>query len=200
MQLQTLDQVLPHHDCWRKAYEMLGRLSMLNDPSLGTTLSVDEVPFDHMLCLSREAMDQLSKLQSCSCALCPSLAFLKASMISKVLLWYHQVTIRVKSAASSVPTTMPASVPQASLAVGTFNVDDECVQAVLKIQLLLGEMRRAGPLIEKFTLHERDSNKSNNKPSLYRVDGLYQHLTSWLKAEHSRILHIMRSKLREVNN
>lgn len=179
---------------------MLGRLSMLDDPSLGSNLSVDEVPFDHMLCLSREAIDQLTKLQACSCAPCPSLAFLKASIVSKVLLWYHQATICMQAAASRIPTTMPPSVPPANIAIGTFSVDDERVQAALKIQLLLGEMRRAGLLIDRFTLHEEDSIINNNKPSLDRVDGLYQHLTTWLKAEHSRIIHIMRTKLREVNN
>lgn len=198
--LQTLDEVLPHHECWRMAYEMLGRLSMLDDPSLGTSLSVDEVPFDHMLCLSREAIDQLSKLQACSCAPCPSLAFLKASMVSKVLLWYHQATICMQAVASRFSTTIPTSVPPANIAVGRFSVDDERVQAALKIQLLLGEMRRADLLIDRFTLRQDESIISSNKSNLDRVDGLYQQLATWLKAEHSRIIHIMRSKLKEVNN
>lgn len=81
--LQAVDQILLHHDCSRKAYDMLGRLSMFDDRSLGTTLAADEVPFDHVLRLSREASEQLNKLLACSCAPCPSLPFLKASIVLK---------------------------------------------------------------------------------------------------------------------
>lgn len=196
----AVDPILPHHDCSRKAYDMLGRLSLFDDQSLGTTLAADEVPFDHVLRLSREASEQLSKLVACSCAPCPSLAFLKASIVSKVLSWYHQAAICMQVAASHTLTAIPNSVTPASIAVGTFSVDDERVQAALKIQLLLGEMRRLGLLIAQFTAHGMGSTYHDDQSNPDSVDRLYQHLTTWLKGEHSRIVHIMRSKLRELNN
>lgn len=198
--LPVVDQILPHHDCSRKAYDLLGRLSLFDDPSLGTTLAADEVPFDHVLRLSREASEQLSKLLACSCAACPSLTFLKASIISKVLSWYHQAAICMQVTASRALTAIPNSVTPASIAVGTFSVDDERVQAALKIQLLLGEMRRAGCLIDQFSVHGTGLTYHDDQSNPDSVDRLYQHLTTWLKGEHSRIVHIMRSKLRELNS
>lgn len=103
-------------------------------------------------------------------------------------------------AASRALTAIPNSVTPVSIAVGTFSVDNRRVQAALKIQLLLGEIRRAGLLIDQFTVHGMGSTYHDDKSNPDRVDGLYQHLTTWLKGEHSRILHIMRSKLRELNN
>ncbi|KAF2475852.1 uncharacterized protein BDR25DRAFT_339825 [Lindgomyces ingoldianus] len=196
----AVDQILPHHDCSRKAYDMLGRLSLFDDRSLGTPLAADEVPFDHVLRLSREASEQLSKLLACSCAPCPSLTFVKASIISKILSWYHQAAICMQVAASRALTAIPNSVTPACIAVGSFNVDDERVQAALKIQLLLGEMRRAGLLIDQFTMHGTGSTYHDDQSNPDSVDRLYKHLTTWLKGEHSRIIHIMRSKLRELNS
>ena len=69
LSLTRTSDTLPHHNCSRKAYDMLGRLSLFDGRSLGTTLAVDKVPFDHVLRLSREASEQLSKLLACSCAL-----------------------------------------------------------------------------------------------------------------------------------
>jgi len=103
-------------------------------------------------------------------------------------------------AASRALTAIPNSVTPASIAVGTFSVDDERVQAALKIQLLLGEMRRAGLLIDQFTVHGTGSTYHDVQSNPDSVDILYQHLTTWLKGEHSRIVHIMRSMLKELNN
>lgn len=197
--LPASDQVQPHHECSRKAYAMFGKLSLFDDRSFNTTLAADDVPFDHVLSLSREASEQLSTLLSCSCAPCPSLAFLKASILSKVLSWYHQAAICMQVAASRAPTQIPNSVAPASIAVGTFNVDDERVKAALKIQLLMGEMRRASALIDQFTAHGTVSMYQDEPSGPDGVETLYQHLTTWLKSEHSRISQIMRSKLRELN-
>ncbi|KAF2800328.1 hypothetical protein K505DRAFT_12204 [Melanomma pulvis-pyrius CBS 109.77] len=198
--LPIVDEILPHHDCSRKAYELLGKLSLFDDPSLSTTLAADEVPFDHVLRISREASEQLSKLLTCSCAACPSLTFLKASIISKVLSWYHQAAICMQVTSSRALTAIPNSVTPASIAVGTFSVDDERVQAALKIQLLLGEMRRASCLIDQFSIHGTGLTYHDDQSNPDSVNRLYQHLTTWLKGEHSRMVHIMRSKLRELNS
>ncbi|KAL7623784.1 hypothetical protein AAE478_005337 [Parahypoxylon ruwenzoriense] len=103
----------------------------------------------------------------------------------------------------STPAMSPSTsvvVSPTTMAIGTFNVDDLRVQTALKIQLLLGEMRLAGRLIEQFIKSHKPSGQClSDEPSLGSADSLYQSLDSWLKAEHSRISNMMRSKLRELN-
>ena len=91
------------------------------------------------------------------------------------------------------------AVMPAKMAIGNFNVDDLRVQAALKIQLLSGEMRRAGHLIDQFASHNIGSHGTADDHSFGGVNNLYQSLESWLRGEHSRIANMMRSKLRELN-
>lgn len=91
-----------------------------------------------------------------------------------------------------------ADVP-AKMAIGTFNVDDLRVQTALKIQLLSGEIRRAGHLIDQFTSHNSGGQRLTNGYTFGGVHSLYQSLDSWLRGEHSRIANMMRSRLRELN-
>ncbi|KAF2637342.1 hypothetical protein P280DRAFT_472068 [Massarina eburnea CBS 473.64] len=190
------------HDCSREAYDILGSLSLFNldnpdnpDNPSGSASNIGaatiQIPLDHVLRLSREAGERLSKLTACSCPPCTNFALLCASIISRVLNWYRQ-------AASSASTTA-ASVTPASIAVGSFNVDDLRVQAALKIQLLLGEMRRAGVLIDQFSLHNSGRLQHPDEASHGGVESLYQNLDSWLRGEYARIIGMMRSKLRELN-
>lgn len=86
------------------------------------------------------------------------------------------------------------------MAIGTFNVDDLGMQAALKIQLLSGEMRRAGRLIDLFTsFHHASGQRMADVSSFGGVSNLYQILDSWLRGEHLRVTNLMRSKLRELN-
>ena len=95
------------------------------------------------------------------------------------------------------PSTGFAVMP-AKMAIGTFDVDDLREQTALKIQLLSGEMRRAGHLISQFTLHN-SGHCLSNEYTFGGVNSLYQSLDAWLRGEHSRIANMMRSKLRELN-
>ena len=104
--------------------------------------------------------------------------------------------------ALSTPTLTQSTglaVAPARMAIGTFNVDDLCVQTALKIQLLLGEMRRAGRLIGQFTSHNSGGQCLTDEYTFGDVNSLYQILDSWLRGEHSRIANMMRSKLGELN-
>ena len=104
--------------------------------------------------------------------------------------------------ANSTPTLTQSTglaVVPAKMAIGTFNVDDLRVQTALKIQLLSGEMRRAGRLIDQFTLHNSGDQCLADEYTFGGVNSLYQNLDSWLRSEHSRIANMMRSKLRELN-
>ncbi|KAF2256108.1 hypothetical protein BU26DRAFT_14427 [Trematosphaeria pertusa] len=238
---------IPDHDCPREAYEILGSLSFFNLTKNRPVSTANRVPLDHVLRLSREASERLSRLLTCSCASFPNLALLYASIISRVLVWYQQAAVCMQGAAV-IPDTAPAhvyttqsspisgaasggppstcsstaastfstavtgklisaslaqspglSVSPSRIAVGTFDVDDLRVQAALKIQLLLGEMRRAGRLIDQFTSHTIGAQRHSDESTLGGIDSLYQNLDSWLRGEHSRIANMMRSRLRELN-
>ena len=91
------------------------------------------------------------------------------------------------------------AVMPAKMAIGTFDVDDLRVQTALRIQLLSGEIRRAGQLIDQFVLHHSGSQCLADDHTFGGVNNLYQSLESWLRGEHSRIANMMRSKLRELN-
>ncbi|KAJ5698621.1 hypothetical protein N7462_000626 [Penicillium macrosclerotiorum] len=93
------------------------------------------------------------------------------------------------------------SVTTAKMAIGTFDVDDLRVQTALKIQLLLGEMRRASQLIDQFvTSHGAGHQCRDDEPNFGGLDTLYQSLDSWLRDEHSRITNWMKARLRELNS
>ena len=110
-------------------------------------------------------------------------------------------TLSTGSAKTSQPSRQFSglAVVPAKMAIGTYDVDDLRVQTALKIQLLSGEIRRAGRLIDQFTSH--NSSQCLSDENIFGgVSGLYQSLDSWLRSEHSRIANMMRSKLRELNS
>ncbi|KAH6975836.1 hypothetical protein EDB80DRAFT_594528 [Ilyonectria destructans] len=229
--LDALDGFISGHDCPREAYDILRNLSFPNPntihstPSSGTTPSsatnnVDnQVPLDHVLRLNSEASERLGALLSCPCARSPHLAFLYASIISRVLLWYQQAAGYTQSAswshatpdcspsmggsdhttAAAAPYTTGMAVVPAKMTIGSFNVDDLRIQTALKIQLLSGEMRTAGRLIDQFTSLNSGGQCQTDDSNFSSVDRLYQSLHSWLRGEHSRIANMMRLKLRELN-
>ncbi|KAI4153052.1 MAG: hypothetical protein LQ340_002539 [Diploschistes diacapsis] len=186
------------HDCVSEAYEILGGLSLHslnNAPSISqsppasasaTASTVQRMPLDHILHLNREASERLVRLLSCRCAKSPHLTLLYASIISRILMWYQQAAVCAQSAA-------------AKMAIGTFDVDDLHVETALKMQLLSGEMRRAGRLIDQFTSHSSGGQSPLDEYAFSGVNNLYQSLDSWLRSEHSRIANMVRSRLRELD-
>ncbi|KAI1651579.1 uncharacterized protein F4817DRAFT_365877 [Daldinia loculata] len=82
------------------------------------------------------------------------------------------------------------------MTMGCFSIDDHLVQAALRIQLLLGEMKRVGYLIDIFA--SRSSNCIDESTS-GNVDDLYKSLGSWLGKEHLRIVNMMRVRLRDIS-
>lgn len=101
--------------------------------------------------------------------------------------------------ALTLTRTTELTVAPAKMAIGTFNVDDLRVQTALKIQLISGEMRRAGRLIDLFSSYNSGGKYLTNEYTSGGVESLYQGLDSWLRGEHSRIANTMRLKLRELN-
>ncbi|KAF7551410.1 hypothetical protein G7Z17_g5014 [Cylindrodendrum hubeiense] len=218
------------HNCPQEAYDILRNLAFPEPskihsiPSLGitpasATASVgNQVPLDHVLRLNSDASERLGSLLTCSCARSPHLAFLYASIISRVLLWYQQAAGYTQNASwgHAIPDcslgmggakgadagaqyTTGLAVAPAKMAIGTFNVDDLRIQTALKIQLLSGEMGRAGRLIDQFNSLNAGGQCRTDESNFGSIDRLYQSLHSWLRGEHSRIANMMRLKLRELN-
>ena len=107
-------------------------------------------------------------------------------------------SVRASSGAKGVSTSAPTN-----MTIGTFSVDDQGVQTALELQLLLGEMRRVGILIDQFTSRESEkcphSTRAHGGSTHGGLDNLYQSLDQWLRGEHSRITYGMMSKLRVLN-
>ena len=96
-----------------------------------------------------------------------------------------------------IPTetqAMALAVAPTHMALGSFKIDDEQVQCALRIQVLLGEVKRTGSLIDLYR-----SSSGVNESTFGSVDGLYTSLSSWLRKEHSRIADDMRSRLMEAS-
>lgn len=113
--------------------------------------------------------------------------------------WSSTSVSTVNTGGASTPTLINATAPTVAptqMAIGSFNIDDQQVQTALRIQLLLGESRGIGSLIDRFTSL---SSSSVDDFAFSSVDSLYKSLSSWLRREHSRMADIMRSQLKEVS-
>lgn len=111
--------------------------------------------------------------------------------------WSTTALSTVNTGGPSTPTYTGATalaVAPMHMAMGSFNIDDQQVQAALRIQLLLGESRRTSSLIDLYR-----SSSGVDEFTFGSVDSLYKNLSSWLKNEHSRIADVMRSRLKEVS-
>ncbi|KAI0017594.1 hypothetical protein F4780DRAFT_587554 [Xylariomycetidae sp. FL0641] len=257
------------HDCSREAYDILGSLSFMN-PSATTSApgatSPNRPSLDFILHLNREASERLGRLLSCPCANNPNLAFLYASIISRVLVWYCREAGCAKpdslggggspdsalalgggmsssppstnagfggspgsswpspSAASSsssgssantttttcmTSTTTTGSPPTTNsgpadhlaplpMSMGCFSIDDQRVQAAMRLQLLLGETKRVGGLLDLFGGARCSGSGSGSGADDPKIESLYKSLGAWLAGEHASILEMMRAKLKDL--
>ncbi|MCJ1420216.1 hypothetical protein MMC32_006573 [Xylographa parallela] len=114
--------------------------------------------------------------------------------------WASTTTSTVNTGFPSTPTLADAATVLAptQMAIGSFNIDDQQVQTALRIQLLLGEVRRTGQLIDGFATHSGSSG-SRDEFAFSSLDSLYKSLSSWLRREHAQTVEIMRSRLKEVS-
>ncbi|KAM0331647.1 hypothetical protein ACHAQA_003326 [Verticillium albo-atrum] len=92
---------------------------------------------------------------------------------------------------------IPPSLPQATgfivehvpLSFGSFSVEDEDLEAMFRNQLILCELRKMSRVIDMFM--EQDS----SGPLANSMAGLYEHLGTWLRCEHSRTVEIVKAGL-----
>lgn len=90
----------------------------------------------------------------------------------------------------------PTSQTNSYITVGSFKVDDRQVQMAVEMQLLAGELRRTGNLVDLFTTQNLEG---LDEMTFHDVDVLYRCLGLWLKREYLRISDILRSRLIEVS-
>ena len=125
--------------------------------------------------------------------------FPNGSMSGSPSSWSNTVVSTVDTGGTSKSTlTRDTILPVAptQIAMGFFSIDDHQAQTVLRIQLLLGEMRKTNSLIGLFT-----SRTSNGVDEFIfsSVDTIFRNLGLWLKLEHSRIADIIKSRLKEFS-
>ncbi|KAL2145510.1 hypothetical protein VTI28DRAFT_7146 [Corynascus sepedonium] len=114
--------------------------------------------------------------------------------------------------------SMTVVAARVKVAVGTFDVDDLGIQNAVKMQLLWGELRRTGRLIDQLAAHysaasdagsgAEDSSTAASRllsyggPAMYmgtHTSNLHHSLDAWLRGEHARITNMMRLRLKELN-
>lgn len=184
---------------------------------------------DQVLQFNRNAINRLSEVLRCPCAKSGHRAMVHASIVSRILIWYQQAAgwtgnsswgprpskSTAQSTSSPVsPTASPPKSPSETegdrnpkdppslvqatgfavehvpISIGAFSIEDEHVQAAFRNQLVLSELKKAAELIKLFM--SQDSDKSS-------AGSLYSHLGMWLQSEHSKIVTILRSRLRTLN-
>jgi hypothetical protein len=79
------------------------------------------------------------------------------------------------------------------VSMGTFSIEDQNVQATLRNQLILSELKRATGLIDLFKSQDSCESSAN------RTAGLHAHLGAWLRGEHSRIVEVLTTRLSAMN-
>jgi len=85
------------------------------------------------------------------------------------------------------------AVAQVPVSLGTFNIEDQNLQAAIRNQLVLSELKNIANLIERFKF--QDYGESSDQG----VASLYSHLGVWLQSEHSKTVRILRARLNELN-
>ncbi|KAG9230360.1 hypothetical protein BJ875DRAFT_472442 [Amylocarpus encephaloides] len=109
--------------------------------------------------------------------------------------------------AEDTSMTSPTSLVQATgfavehvpISIGAFSIEDQDVQAAFRNQLVLSELKKAADLIELFISISISISNDSGEPLASGLTGLYSHLGTWLKSEHSRTVNILRCRLRTLN-
>lgn len=193
----------------------------LHAPEANSTTILAQL--DQVLHFNRNAIDRLSRLLKCPCAKSGHRAMVHASIVSRILIWYQQAagwtgasswgasspTSRIVPSSSSLPpgtvvdtdTERPPTLAQSTgfavtlvpLSVGSFNIEDQNLQAAIRNQLVLSELKKTVNLIDLF------SSQNSSESSANGVCSLYSHLGAWLRSEHARTVRVLRSRLHVLN-
>jgi hypothetical protein len=209
------------HACSLEANDILRKLA-LPDPFAEITSITILPAVDGVLQANRCAIDSLSRLLECPCSRVPHHVMLHASIISKILMAYQDAAgcvtstswktaipgddpsvSTLESSASSPRMTTSTDVSSCTnsngsiimelpFTVGTFSVEEPCVQLAFRNQLIGHELKRVGKLIEQFA----STPSSKDQPS--KVGGLHQTLAAWLQEEHSTTMRVLRDAIKTL--
>jgi hypothetical protein len=102
-----------------------------------------------------------------------------------------------ENANSLNPSTLAQStgfvVEHVPVSIGTFNIEDQNVQAAFRDQLVLSGLKKTASLIELFMSQAACESTANG------VTGLYTHIGTWLWGEHSRTVTVLKTRLSSLN-
>lgn len=142
---------LYNHDCMNIAKITLNSLS-LQSPNAASTSAYPSLPtVDEALTINQRAIESLFVLLSCPCPHDPHLPFIVAVITSKVLAWYQAVA-RASTTTPTTPRSRFANTETAvhmPLTLGAYKLDGE-YEEKMKVQLVLGELRKVEMLVENF--------------------------------------------------
>jgi hypothetical protein len=187
------------HCCYSQAYSTLESLQF-RIPENDTSQPAELKSLDAVLCVTKEAVQSIKQLLSCSCAADPHLAMLYSSITSKIITWY-QIAAGTRGATFNSPptpalsaisspsassSTIASPLPTPSSSSSAFNIKlqplkigqfefDEADQEALRRQVVLRELKKCGALIESLANWRSESNE--------QAEFLYDMLGGWLKSE-----------------
>lgn len=99
----------------------------------------------------------------------------------------------------SLSSTSSRTSVSADIISGTFRVDEARTEAALKLQMLVGEVRKLETLMEHYrasTATERHG--TGSQLSRARLEELHDSLGAWLQNEHLRVKHLLKSELKSL--
>ncbi|KAF2470900.1 uncharacterized protein BDR25DRAFT_224522 [Lindgomyces ingoldianus] len=201
------DIVMPtSHNCYNLAYSTLESLhfkTLAETSEMESMFFPDTKSLDSVLSVTRSAVKNVLQLLSCSCSSDPHLAMLYSSIASKILTWY-QIAAGLNPAAPPTPALTTASSPSLSsswtfssgpstpslspskinitvqpMKIGAFEFD-EADQEALRRQVVLGELKKCGVLVEALANWRGNGDE--------QAEFLYDMLGAWLKSELFRML------------
>lgn len=198
------------HSCHTLAHATLESLSFRQDSIVDGEHLMQSM--DQILSRNKQAVGSMHQLLLCPCSKSPDQAMLYASITSKILMRYQlvagcsrpttswdcfsslgsQPTPPLSASSSPSTTFVTPTSPMAAqnsfivtpmqFSVGAFSVDDESAQEVMRKQLLLCELKKAGNLIDLLSVQGRDGLSS------VEVNEVYSALGTWLKSELNRTI------------
>lgn len=212
------------HSCPRESYEIFRDLicpsPFLHAPEPNSvTVSAQ---LDQVLQFNKDAIERLTRVLRCPCAKTGHRAMVHASIVSRILIWYQQAAgwtgssswgpapaSSAETSNSPPPSRQPSSamvtgadtttepslvqatgfdVQHVPISMGAFSIENQNVQGAFRNQLVLSELKETANLIDIFMSQESDESSA-----------LYLHLGTWLRAEHSKTVNILRGRLRTLS-
>lgn len=214
------------HSCPRESYEILADL-ICPGPSLhAPAANADTVSaqLDHVLHFNRNAIDRLSRLLKCPCAVSGHRVMVHASIISRILIWYQQAAGWTGdsswgswTSASTDPSTcrnISPSSPLPAMAAGSgatslLTLTESTGFAVAQVPVSVGsfsveDQNLQAAFRDQLVLNELKkaaklidlfTSQDSADACVSGVASLCSYLGAWLRSEHSKMVRVLRPRL-----